>query len=347
MAFQWIGKQINWVVWKRVLAEHPGLLPLFDPGQEAVLEKACEDHPKLRDAVKRFGPPPKALLDEIHNGTTGGSALQSWRRGGRLPPINRAQALSKEQMQGFFADGYVHLKGVIPTALVHRALQHINACFGRGMVDRSVPMLTGLPPAEASSPHIMDLFLDPTSALSTACQSLLGQGNVRVPHGAQVAVRFPLPPLADVAGSAKGPGGKAWHVDGFGQNQHSPFTLLVGVCLSPTPRPLMGNFAVHPGAHWTLQDAVRRHVSEGASFFSAMDQEQRKPDLGPPVEVLMEPGDVVLAHQKLPHLGEENRSPFIRYQVYFRIHHVHHETLRDRWLDDLMLPFDGVRAAMA
>eukprot|EP00041_Stephanoeca_diplocostata_P033904 m.1133128 g.1133128 ORF g.1133128 m.1133128 type:complete len:332 (+) comp24427_c1_seq10:264-1259(+) len=262
MAFQWIGKQINWVVWKRVLAEHPGLLPLFDPGQEAVLEKACEDHPKLRDAVKRFGPPPKALLDEIHNGTTGGSALQSWRRGGRLPPINRAQALSKEQMQGFFADGYVHLKGVIPTALVHRALQHINACFGRGMVDRSVPMLTGLPPAEASSPHIMDLFLDPTSALSTACQSLLGQGNVRVPHGAQVAVRFPLPPLADVAGSAKGPGGKAWHVDGFGQNQHSPFTLLVGVCLSPTPRPLMGNFAVHPGAHWTLQDAVRRHVSE-------------------------------------------------------------------------------------
>eukprot|EP00041_Stephanoeca_diplocostata_P033909 m.1134619 g.1134619 ORF g.1134619 m.1134619 type:complete len:276 (+) comp24427_c1_seq75:644-1471(+) len=184
-------------------------------------------------------------------------------------------------------------------------------------------------------------------ALVRRCQSLLGQGNVRVPHGAQVAVRFPLPPLADVAGSAKGPGGKAWHVDGFGQNQHSPFTLLVGVCLSPTPRPLMGNFAVHPGAHWTLQDAVRRHVSEGASFFSAMDQEQRKPDLGPPVEVLMEPGDVVLAHQKLPHLGEENRSPFIRYQVYFRIHHVHHETLRDRWLDDLMLPFDGVRAAMA
>eukprot|EP00041_Stephanoeca_diplocostata_P033908 m.1134224 g.1134224 ORF g.1134224 m.1134224 type:complete len:143 (+) comp24427_c1_seq57:17-445(+) len=82
--------------------------------------------------------------------------------------LPRLHLHSKEQMQGFFADGYVHLKGVIPTALVHRALQHINACFGRGMVDRSVPMLTGLPPAEASSPHIMDLFLDPTSALSTA-----------------------------------------------------------------------------------------------------------------------------------------------------------------------------------
>jgi hypothetical protein len=33
----------------------------------------------------------------------------------------------------------------------------------------------------------------------------------------------------------------------------------------------------------------------------------------------MAPGDIVLAHQKLAHRISFNHSPFIRYQVYFRI----------------------------
>ena len=36
---------------------------------------------------------------------------------------------------------------------------------------------------------------------------------------------------------------------------------------------------------------------------------------GEPVEVMMRPGDVVVAHQKLPHLGMPNLCPDVRYQV--------------------------------
>ena len=50
-----------------------------------------------------------------------------------------------------------------------------------------------------------------------------------------------------------------------------------------------------------------------------------------------------MAHQKLPHLGVANNSPHVRYQVYFRVQHTRHENLIDQWLDDLMMPFEGVK----
>mmetsp|Transcript_38235 Transcript_38235/g.117981 ORF Transcript_38235/g.117981 Transcript_38235/m.117981 type:complete len:173 (+) Transcript_38235:2-520(+) len=165
---------------------------------------------------------------------------------------------------------------------------------------------------------------------------------------AQIACRFPTHALP---GGKKPPptGGRAWHVDGFINREHSPFTLLVGVCLSDVRSPNSGNFAVHPAAHWKMQAAVRAHVAEGASHFSDLEEGHKtdmKPDLGPPVELLMEKGDVVLAHQKLPHLGMVNYSPDVRYQVYFRFVHIAHQSLKDRWLDDILLPFEGVREAM-
>ena len=33
----------------------------------------------------------------------------------------------------------------------------------------------------------------------------------------------------------------------------------------------------------------------------------------------LQPGDVVIAHQKLPHRISLNHSPHVRYQIYFRI----------------------------
>ena len=35
-------------------------------------------------------------------------------------------------------------------------------------------------------------------------------------------------------------------------------------------------------------------------------------------------GDVVIAHQKLPHRVSPNRSPHIRYQAYYRVSHADH-----------------------
>ena len=78
---------------------------------------------------------------------------------------------------------------------------------------------------------------------------------------------------------------------------------------------------------------------------SLAEADARKPDLGAPRQLHMRTGDVVLAHQKLPHAGVANISPHVRYQVYFRLCHVEHERLRGGWLEDLMLPFEGLRAA--
>ena len=152
--------------------------------------------------------------------------------------------------------------------------------------------LSGLPAAEAGSPPIIGLFTGAGSKLPTIVQCLIGRGKVRPPYGAQIALKFPSPSMGEPDGDRKH-GGKAWHVDGFGHGEHSPFTVLVGVCLSGVPSPGWGNFAVHPGTHWQLQDQVKRTVAAGETLFSDMDPDARKPDLGEPVQMLMEAGDIV------------------------------------------------------
>ena len=51
------------------------------------------------------------------------------------------------------------------------------------------------------------------------------------------------------------------------------------------------------------------------------------PDLGAPLQLLLEPGDIVLAHPKLAHRGAPNYSSNIRYMIYFRLKHVMHGTI--------------------
>jgi hypothetical protein len=188
-----------------------------------------------------------------------------------------------------------------------------EGCIGRGDVDRTIPNLIGLPPAQARAAPIVDLFWGAGSALPTVTQHLIGRGKVRPPDSGQVALRFPLH-----VGAKRVPlDGKSWHIDGFGHGKHSPFTLLVGVALSDATDSGCGNFAVHPGAHWSTQDAVRAAVAgggDGAIAFSNLQSHDTKPNLGAPMEVLLRAGDVVLAHQKLPHLGTPNYSPHVRYQ---------------------------------
>mmetsp|Transcript_5747 Transcript_5747/g.17293 ORF Transcript_5747/g.17293 Transcript_5747/m.17293 type:complete len:237 (+) Transcript_5747:224-934(+) len=210
-----------------------------------------------------------------------------------------------------------------------------------------------------TAPAITNLFHGPGSRLPTVVQDLLGVGRLEVAstRHAQVALRFPAAGVKGADGPARSTAaaadGKGWHIDGFGEGQHSAFVLLVGVCLSDTdgdPAVLAGNLAVHPGAHWTLQQAVKDAVASADGGAAALSQvgggATRSQDLGPPTVLRMRRGDVVLAHQKLPHRGMPNFSPNVRYQCYFRIRHTRHASIRARWLDDLMLPFEGTKAAV-
>jgi hypothetical protein len=198
---------------------------------------------------------------------------------------------------------------------------------------------------------LIDLF-DSTkgSKLPTIVQCLAGKGMIYPPAACQVALKFPSPtnaipkvfnPHNDA--SVRGDG---WHIDGFNKGEHSPFTLLVGVCLSDVSLPKSGEFAVHPGAHWNLQEEIKQQVLSGSPSFSSFDG-GNKPNLGPPQSMFLKRGDAVICHQKLPHLGMPNYSPNIRYQIYFRVSHIQLSSHRDAWLDDLMLPFEGLKSVMS
>mmetsp|Transcript_33942 Transcript_33942/g.106753 ORF Transcript_33942/g.106753 Transcript_33942/m.106753 type:complete len:183 (+) Transcript_33942:259-807(+) len=118
-------------------------------------------------------------------------------------------------------------------------------------------------------------------------------------------------------------GNDQWHIDGMKKNGHmSPFQLLLGVALSSQRDDDCGNLCVWPTQHAAVAEAVQRAQAAPPAASSPEDewlgQRPTLPAEGA-TQVRLEPGDVVLAHQKLPHSVGLNRSPHIRYQVYFRL----------------------------
>ncbi|CAK4667514.1 unnamed protein product [Aphanomyces euteiches] len=162
--------------------------------------------------------------------------------------------------------------------------------------------------------------------------SSIGHTCVVPPQGAQLALRFPevAPPYE--------PKGTEWHTDGMRQGKWNPFTLLVGIALSATPTAHSGNLIVFPKTHHRLHAMLQDNASELLRVCVSADQvwgDGELPDMGVPVPLLLQPGDVVLAHPKLAHRGGPNFSPHIRYQVYFRIKHKDHAALQERLETDL------------
>ena len=74
-----------------------------------------------------------------------------------------------------------------------------------------------------------------------------------------------------------------------------------------------GNFTVWPGSHHRLERHFREHGLETLRYGI--------PDipLGPPLQLLAEPGDVVLCHYQLAHAVAVNLSLVDRYAIYFRL----------------------------
>lgn len=331
------GGFVNDAVWRKILSDHPQIIDVCLRGNEAMLEIARREHPKLDDAIKRFGLPSPELLDKL---TRGGQTSFN-----RSIPFIEADSLTPDQLGSFLSDGFVVVRDAVPMTLITDARRFINASIGRGTVDRSIPGLVGVAGSAAAAPALLSLFHGKGSRVPTVAQNLLGKGRVRAPMWAQVAVRFPSP-----CGSAAedkrrlAVGGRAWHVDGINEGKHSHFSLLAGICLSDASAPGSGGLGVHPGAHWSLQSKLKHSVDTRGSEWKKDFQGQGKPDLGDPIEVLLRAGDVVLAHQKLPHLGMPNVSADPRYAVYFRLEHVNQEGLSDACLDNMILPFEGLKA---
>jgi len=184
--------------------------------------------------------------------------------------------------------------------------------------------------------------------LWTLAQRLLGRGCVARGHGAQMALRAPHLGMAPLSDDSIPP--KQWHIDGMGKGKHSPFSLLLGVALTEQSQPNVGNLVAFRGSHHVLQPLLRGEIDRASNMFSDEGGAvERKPALSGGQQILLQPGDAVMLHQKVAHRVGVNLSPHIRYQTYFRLSHVDHaQNLEDgSLLDDLWGEYEGLLGDIA
>eukprot|EP01060_Flectonema_neradi_P023362 TRINITY_DN3160_c0_g1_i1.p1 TRINITY_DN3160_c0_g1~~TRINITY_DN3160_c0_g1_i1.p1 ORF type:complete len:436 (+),score=40.10 TRINITY_DN3160_c0_g1_i1:51-1358(+) len=243
--------------------------------------------------------------------------------------------LSADQKKTFMEAGFVQLKGCVPQALVDRALCEINSRLCE--IDSATKNEDGhiqFCSSVSGSPAVLALFY--MSPLYSYVQSLLGRGKVSRCHGGQIALRGPNTKHYGL----KEDNSFGWHLDGIDKNKHSPFSLLVGVTLSPATEPNQGNLVVYPGSHKVLLPIVKDLWEKHGVTLSR----ETRPDLGRGTQVMASPGDVVLVHHKVAHEGGLNASCNIRYQVYFRVSHINHGMFAasEQTLNDLWVEFEGL-----
>jgi Phytanoyl-CoA dioxygenase (PhyH) len=111
------------------------------------------------------------------------------------------------------------------------------------------------------------------------------------------------------------------HIDGIGTGINglapgspiSNFTALVGVFLTRVDTEFAGNFTVWPGSHRRLEAHFRVRGPQ------AMHEGMPQIELGQPVQLFADPGDVVLCHYQLAHAAAVNLSANDRIAIYFRV----------------------------
>jgi len=278
------------------------------------------------------------LADDPAYFATGGAPAVTVAGPVQMPPVD-AGVLSEADKAQFREKGYVVLRGGVPPELVRDALRDVNHQLGSpgcweaddNPLNATQLKLKGL------SPEIGRAVFNRSPKFWSAVNVLLGAGNV-VPwqQSQQIALRFPQPPSAghdvpDVKPNTR------YHVDGFGTNRLCPFSLLCGVALSDQTGGNQGNLHVFPGSH--LDKRLHRYYRDLIGEEGQGEADTSKPDLGGSVQVLLQPGDVVLAHQLLAHRVGVNTTEHIRYQLYYRVQHKDHEALKARIIDDPWVEF--------
>lgn len=207
--------------------------------------------------------------------------------------------------------GYAHFPGLTPRPLISAALKAID--FDRSNnydPERQTeydsqsycPQLRGTPP-------IMDLLVrSPVHAILDEIFELEKLGW----DGGQIAIRRahnhpePVPPTPHIDGFASG-------TNGLDEGKIYNHTVLVGVFLTPVRTELAGNFTVWPGSHNVYENYFRERGPR------AMSEPHPALEIGEPVQLMCDVGDVVLAHYQLGHSAAVNTADVDRIVVYFRV----------------------------
>ena len=249
--------------------------------------------------------------------------------------------LTSSQIADFKRDGYLHLPGAVPAALISHAVQTINHRVGAGVPAEELQKWRSqsfFPELQTQS-VVTDLFN--ASGLREILQQLMGENSVAPAQSAQLALRFPRELGAPI--HAPGP-----HIDGV----HTPnngvpkgeiysFSALVGVFLSDVADENAGNFTVWPGSHIQMQDYFREHG------IGVITDEGRTPPIekNEPLQIKAQAGDAVIAHYQLLHGVAGNHAAWPRYASFFRVKHPDHETHKMECLTDLWREWPVVRGA--
>ncbi|MDP9381783.1 MAG: phytanoyl-CoA dioxygenase family protein [Chloroflexota bacterium] len=244
--------------------------------------------------------------------------------------------LDETQKQRLYEDGYVHLPGVVPRERVDAALRAINASLGSQGIDPA--KLTTFraqtyTPELRTAPEITGLLNE--TPLWSLAESAIGPGEIKPVTGGQIALRFPVMDT---------PPEPRPHIDGMytptngvPKGTIANFTALVGVLLSDLPGTHAGNFTVWPGTHHLYERYFREQGPQ------ALLEGMPPVDLPEPVQVTGRAGDAVLVHYQLAHGIAGNGSPHIRYAIFFRLHHVNHESLHWECMTDIWQEWAGMR----
>jgi hypothetical protein len=243
--------------------------------------------------------------------------------------------LSKDQLRAFAARGHIVVPNVVGQPLIDRAMARIDRTVQgnpppadrRGFHFYWEPYPTGADPIAA--------LFEEGGALDTA-GSLIAPQPLQKPEQVQISLNIPI--------WTHRPGGP--HLDGLTPTEPSgrpgTFTMLAGVFLTDQAAPDMGNLWVWPGSHHVAAAHLREHGPD-----ALLQLAHPTYAMAPPEQVVGRAGDLLLAHYLLGHNMGGNISDRVRRVVYLRLHAEGH---RARWpacVQDPLLEFAPVRAAMA
>lgn len=248
--------------------------------------------------------------------------------------------LTREQIQSFYEEGYIKIPGAVPKEMVdaaRKAMNHSIGSVGQGGDDLD-NFKTGAYCDELKNLPVMTDLYNETDVMRAA-EQLMGTGNVLPVNGVQMALRFPTI-LDDERPEPRG------HLDGLGNGKNGQakgmyrrgFTAFAVIYLADVPDAFCGNFTVWPKTHRFFQDYFREHGHEVLK-----DGTPRVPLPEPPMQIVGQAGDAVIAHHQIVHTGGPNASPDIRYAAITRLRHVACEANGMDAYTDIWKEWDGVR----
>ncbi|UJR81934.1 phytanoyl-CoA dioxygenase family protein [Sandaracinus amylolyticus] len=250
--------------------------------------------------------------------------------------------ITDEQRTAFARDGYIVLRACVPAERVRAARDRIAEALERDESIGELPrfLASTFCPSITRDPEIVGL-LEPAYP---AIAALFGVPEAPRAKSGQIALRFPERARIDAR--------HGFHLDGFPTALNNVprgtvhrHTLLCGVYLTPLRGPDRGNFVVWPGSHRHFARMLR--ALDAPAFLATHGAEAlldriRAEEVGPPRQIEVEPGDVVLAHHLLAHGASDNLALRTRETVYFRLLHPRDSAQDPTPLMDERAMFDGV-----